>query len=299
MKGTLNKTGREYLLRFERFYPHPPEEVWSALVEPSRLAQWFPAAIVGERRTGAVLKFVFQGEEGPALDGLLRIFEPPRLLEYSWGTDVLRWELASAPGGCALVFTTTVAQRSNAPRDATGWEGCLDNLEAAVSGGAASPPSADQFAERYRGYSAAFGMGAFPEFLVGETRSPRRVSPKAEEVPNAQCPTNWGHEVLVGSGDRGTAPLLSAPGLAGQTYAAPSGARLAVLHATSDAEVAPYSQDGDGYLFVIEGSYLLRLGEHELALAAGTEFHIPGGGRVSGRVAAGTRMFYAIAPREG
>lgn len=271
MRGTLNKVGREHVLRFERFYPHPREEVWAALVEPDRLAHWFPAAIVGERRAGASLKFVFGGEEGPSLEGRLQIFDPPQLLEYTWGTDVLRWELSPAPGGTALVFSTTVAQRSNAPRDATGWDGCLDNLEAALGGKPPVAPGRGAFAERYQGYIAAFGMGAFPEFLLGA------AALGAEESP-ASLP-------------------LSAPGLRGQAYEAPSGARFAVLHATTDADVAPHSVGADGYLFVIEGSYLLRLGEHELALAAGTEFHIPGGGRVSGRITAGTRMFYAIAPR--
>ena len=265
MRGTLSEVGQKHVLRFERFYPHPPEEVWDALIEPERLAQWFPAAIVGERRAGASLKFVFAGDEGPALDGQLRVFDPPRVLEYTWGGDVLRWELSPAPGGCALVFSTTVAQRSNAARDATGWDGCLDNLGATLGG---KPPAkaGSSFAERYQGYISAFGMGAFPEFMLGGPES-------------------------------SAAPLLAAPGLRGTTYEAPSGARFAVLHASADAEIAPHAVGADGYLFVIEGSYLLRLGEHELALAAGTEFHIPGGGRVSGRISRGTRMFYAIAHR--
>jgi uncharacterized protein YndB with AHSA1/START domain len=266
MKGTLHQDGRDYLLRFERFYPHPCDEVWAALVEPSRLAEWFPAAIEGERRAGASLRFVFAGDEGPALEGQLRIFEPPRLLEYTWGSDVLRWALTPASGGCSLVFTSTVAQRSNAPRDATGWEGCLGNLGAVLSGTATRAIAPDEFAERYREYVAAFGKGAFPDFLV------------------------------VGSPEAGSAPLLDAPGLSGQTYAAPSGARFSVLCAANDAEIAPHALAGDAYVYVIEGSYSLRLGEHELTLPAGTELHVPGGGRVSGRIAAGSRMFYAIAP---
>lgn len=264
MRAELNQVGRDYVLRFERCYPHPCEEVWAALVEPSRLAAWFPAAIEGERRAGAPLRFVFAGDEGPALEGQLRIFEPPRLLEYTWGSDVLRWALTPT-GGCSLVFTSTVAQRSNAPRDATGWEGCLDNLGALLRDEPSRSLAPDEFAARYRGYVAAFGQGAFPEFLLGASAG-------------------------------GAAPLLDAPGLRGQTYAAPSGARFGVLHAANDAEVAAHALPGDAYVYVIEGSYSLRLGEHELTLPAGTELHIPGGGRVSGRVAAGTRMFYATAP---
>jgi uncharacterized protein YndB with AHSA1/START domain len=261
-KGKLEKVAERLVLRFERSYPHACEDVWRALVEPKRLADWFPARIDGERRAGAKLRFVFEGHEGPVLEGAYRVFEPPRLLEFSWDADVLRWELTPTASGCKLLFTTTVQQRSNAPRDATGWDACLDNLERAVAGAAPVAGTGD-FAERYAEYAAAFGAGEFPKFLLGESEP---------------------------------SPALPNPALVGQTFEAASGARLALLHATADGETRTHQLSADAYLLVLEGSYVLRLGDQELALAAGTEFHVPGGGRVSGRVSAGTRLVYALAP---
>lgn len=265
MKGKLDKTGDRLVLRFERVYPHRCEDVWRALVDPESVADWFPAKVEGERRAGAPLRFVFSADEGPTLTGAYSVFEPPRLLELSWADDVLRWELTPTNEGCSLLFTTTVSQRSNAPRDATGWDGCLDNLQAVLEGRRPPPVAREEFPERYREYVALLGMGEFPRFL------------------------------LEPGSDQGS-PLLPNPALRGQTFAAASGARLAVLHASRDGETREHQLAGDAYVFVIEGAMVLRLGAQELTLEAGTEFHIPGGGRVGGRVSAGTRLFYATEP---
>lgn len=267
MTGTLVQVDGRYFLRFERAYPHPCEDVWRALIEPESLAQWFPAAIEGERRAGAALRFVFPGGEGPVLSGAVRVFEPPHLLEYSWDSDVLRWELRPIATGTQLVFTTSVQQRSVAARDATGWHGCLDHLAALLD--AAEPaPGAAQFENRYGDYIRRFGLGAFPSFLVPE-------------------------------GAPSTLDLLPNPAVSGTTFSGPDGQRFAVLVAASDAETREHVLEADAYVFVIEGSVSIRMGEQTLRLNAGTEFHVPGGGRISGSVSAGTRFFYARAARSG
>lgn len=263
MNGTLVKVDGRYLLRFERTYRHPCEEVWRALIEPESLAEWFPSAIEGERRAGAALRFVFPADEGPVLTGTIRVFEPPRLLEYTWDSDVLRWELTPTATGTTLVFTTSVQQRSVAARDATGWHGCLDNLDRVIE--TQKPVSAAQgFASRYEDYIRRFGLGAFPTFLLPE-----------------------------GAGNPGE--LFPNPALTGTVFIGPDGQRLAVLQAASDADTREHLLEADAYLFVLEGSVHVRLGGQTLTLSAGTEFHVPGGGRVSGSVSAGTRFFYARA----
>lgn len=263
MKGTLEKVGERFFLRFERTYPHPREDVWRALIEPASLAEWFPAAIEGERRAGAALRFVFPAGEGPVLTGTMRVFEPPRLLEYTWDSDVLRWELTPTATGTTLVFTTSLQQRSVAARDATGWHGCLDALARVVE--AHEPASGSQdFAARYEAYIQSFGLGAFPTFLV-----PEGAGAPGDFFPNSA--------------------------VTGTLFSGPDGQRLAVLHAASDADTREHQLEADAYVFVIEGSLRVRLGDQTLTLPAGTEFHVPGGGRVSGSVSAGTRFFYARA----
>lgn len=261
MKGKFIEFDGRTALRFERRYPHAPEDVWRALVEPESLAAWFPTRIDGERRAGAALRFVFEGQEGPALDGTIRVFEPPRRLEYTWGNDVLRFELSPDSGGCRLVFVVTVEQRSSAARDATGWHGCLENLGARLAGRAPNF-SQEAFPALYREYSALLGSGDFPAFLKSKGAS------LAELLPN--------------------------PALDGVVFAAPNGARFAVLGASGDGETAEHQLQGDAYIFVVEGTYTLRLGGNELVVQAGTELHVPGGGRVSGHVTRGARLFYAV-----
>jgi uncharacterized protein YndB with AHSA1/START domain len=253
-------------LRYARHYPHPPEKVWRALIEPSSLAAWFPARIDGERAPGATLRFVFEGDEGPVLEGKIHAFEPPRLLAYTWGEELLRFELAAAgPHGqhCALVFTTTFGERSSAPRDATGWHMCLRALAAALREEPAADAS-EPFPALYQQYVARLALGAFPGFLTGAP---------ADEI----------------------AALLPAAGLDGQVLRSAAGTRVGFLHAERDVSVAAHALARDAYLYVIEGCYVLSLGGNELTLSSGMELHVPGGGTVKGQIRAGTRFIYGLA----
>jgi uncharacterized protein YndB with AHSA1/START domain len=118
-------------LRFERRLAHPPDRVWSALTDPDELSRWFPSTIEGELRVGATLRFPFRQNEGPALEGRVVELEQGRILAYTWGDDLLRWELHGESGATRLVFTTEFASdRIRGSRDAAGWHVCLDALEA-------------------------------------------------------------------------------------------------------------------------------------------------------------------------
>jgi len=95
--------------RFERRLPHSPEKVWRALTDESELAEWFPAAMKGDRVKGADLRFDFPDASEPSLAGEIEECDPPRLLVYTMGDETLRWELSPLPdGGCLLVLTTAI-----------------------------------------------------------------------------------------------------------------------------------------------------------------------------------------------
>jgi uncharacterized protein YndB with AHSA1/START domain len=152
-------------LRFERRLAHSPEKVWKAITDPAELTGWFPQDVEGTLAPGAKLRFVFRGEP-PVLDGkviegfggeVLEI-DPPRLIAYRWGEDILRWALTPDGDGCLLVFTDTVADRGKAARDGASWHVCLDVLEARL-GGTAAPPG-DRWKELYEGYQQDFGPEA-------------------------------------------------------------------------------------------------------------------------------------------
>src|ERR1700743_3701125 len=132
--GTLTRQGDRWMLTFTRRLAHPREKVWRAVTEPEHLAVWFPQEIVGERRAGAPLRFV--SPAGDAFDGQLLVFDPPSVLEFTWGPDLLRIELAADGAGTLLTLTDTFDDLGKAARDAAGWHECLDRLGDELDGAA-------------------------------------------------------------------------------------------------------------------------------------------------------------------
>ena len=125
--GTYETIDGRPALRFERRLAHPVENVWRSITEPSELAQWFPSKVSGEVSLGATLRFSF--ENGMEMEGQVTEFEPPQRLAFSWGEDLLRFELSPDGDGTLLRMTDILAEADRAARDAAGWHVCLDRLE--------------------------------------------------------------------------------------------------------------------------------------------------------------------------
>lgn len=130
--GTLDRQGDGWTLTFTRRLHHPPEEVWRAVTEPEHLAAWFPQQIVGERRAGARLRFV--SASGDGFEGEMLVFDPPRVMELTWGADRLRIELHPEGTGTVLTLTDAFGELGKAARDGAGWHECLDRLVCSLDG---------------------------------------------------------------------------------------------------------------------------------------------------------------------
>ena len=113
--GTLTRDGDRWTLTFTRKLTHSREKVWRAVTEPEHLAVWYPQEIVGERRAGAPLRFVSSAGEG--FDGQMLVFDPPEVLEFTWGADRLRIELRADGAGTLLTLTDTFDDLGKAARD--------------------------------------------------------------------------------------------------------------------------------------------------------------------------------------
>lgn len=266
--GTLESRDGRHQLRYQRRLAHPPPKVWRALTEPAEQAAWFPCAVEGERRLGARLRFVFTGDEGPPDEGTITEWNPPHALAFTWGEEALRWELRPTDGGCLLTFTATFDERAKAPRDATGWHLCLDALAASL-GGEVSPSiwAKERAAVVTAEYAARIGIGDFPAFLK---QPANRVAP--------------------------------APGLAaaseGYLFEGAEGVQVLVARASADSDIPEHALDFDEHVIVLEGSYTLRIGaENEIRVEPGQELLVPRGGKVSGRVTAGTRTIHLLGGR--
>jgi uncharacterized protein YndB with AHSA1/START domain len=127
--------GDRWTLVFVRELHHPPEKVWAALTEPAQLLEWAP--FTSDRDLGTVgprILTMIDGDEGEDLPGEVQRAERPTLLEYTWGTDVLRWELAPTAAGTRLTLRHTVDDRDMLPKVAAGWHLCLVVAERLLDG---------------------------------------------------------------------------------------------------------------------------------------------------------------------
>jgi uncharacterized protein YndB with AHSA1/START domain len=158
--GQLEERGGRWHLRFTRRLPHPPEKVWSALTEPEHLEAWFPTTIDGERAAGAKLRFEHRDAAGPAFEGEMLTYDPPSALEFTWGGDVLRFELRPSGDGTELTLVDTLVERGKAARDAAGWHACLDVLAASLADEPVLPDSMARWREVHPDYVERLGPEA-------------------------------------------------------------------------------------------------------------------------------------------
>lgn len=132
--------GDRWTLVFVRDLRHPRESVWAALTQPGQLSEWAPflagrdLGTVGE----AVLTMV-DGDTAEDMAATVHRVERPGLLEYTWGTDLLRWELAATDSGTRLTLRHTIDNRDWAPKLAAGWHLCLVVAEHLLDGAPIAP----------------------------------------------------------------------------------------------------------------------------------------------------------------
>jgi uncharacterized protein YndB with AHSA1/START domain len=156
MTGTLEQTGQAWRLRFTRELAHPVDLVWRAVTEADHLNAWFPMRIRGDWVVGGPLTFADPEGRSPEFTGQVLACQPPSLLEFSWGPDVLRLELQAHGAGTTLTLLDTFEELGKAARDAAGWHVCLDLLAVHLDG----TGTAVRWTEVHPEYVAAFGPDA-------------------------------------------------------------------------------------------------------------------------------------------
>lgn len=157
MDGELEQVGERWRLRLTRRLAHPPETVWRAITETDHLEAWFPDRVTGEWVVGAPLRFEPRVEGVPGFGGEVLAVDPPVLLEFRWGTDVVRFEIEAADGGCLLTLLDTIDELGKAALNGAGWHVCLDRLEHDLAGTTPMWTDGDRWREVHPDYVEAFG----------------------------------------------------------------------------------------------------------------------------------------------
>jgi uncharacterized protein YndB with AHSA1/START domain len=122
----MRTRGSRATLVFVRDLRHPPDKVWAALTDRTQLSQWAPfTADRNLDRLGDTTLTMIDGEDEVALPAKVSHCEPPRVLEYTWGDDVLRWQLEPTATGTRLTLQHTTDDPTMVPKVAAGWHLCL------------------------------------------------------------------------------------------------------------------------------------------------------------------------------
>ncbi|MET8679730.1 SRPBCC family protein [Streptomyces sp. NPDC004647] len=191
MKETLTTVEGRPVLRIERRLSHPPEKVWRAITEPEHLSRWYPfTATELDLCLGGRIRF--DDGRGTAMDAVVTELDPPRLFAFSTNApaemsresaDLVRFELSPEGAGCLLVFTQVFDDRYAAASYASGWQVCLDAMEAVVDGRPVEPGY--PVAELHDAYFEKFGLdsGTVSETADGWlVRFERQLTQPAEKV---------------------------------------------------------------------------------------------------------------------
>ena len=96
----VRKDGDQWTLSLVRELRHSPAKVWQALTDPAQLREWAP--FDADRDLGVVgpVKLSTVGTPTPQVsETTVKRAEPPRVLEYSWGDQDMKWELEPLGAG--------------------------------------------------------------------------------------------------------------------------------------------------------------------------------------------------------
>jgi uncharacterized protein YndB with AHSA1/START domain len=131
----IRKAGENWTLILVRELRHSPEKVWQALTEPEHLREWAPFEADGSLgTTGTTVQLTTVGAPTPQVSQTtVTRADAPRLLEYNWGGNDIRWELEALGGGTRLTLWHNIDRRFIS-MGAAGWHICLDVLNHLLSG---------------------------------------------------------------------------------------------------------------------------------------------------------------------
>lgn len=154
------------VLEFERTLRHPVEKVWHAITSREHLHAWFPCDIIGDRRAGAEVQAPFwpevtakMGFEDPGLTGRILVWDPPRVFEWLWSTDTIRFVLTPQGDHTRLHLTVHVVDLTAGVVDtASGYHVCLDHLIQVLDTGDAPCVIESEHEVFSAAYAAAFGL---------------------------------------------------------------------------------------------------------------------------------------------
>jgi len=131
----IEKDGETWTLVLVRELRHSREKVWQALTDPAQLREWAPFDADRSLGTaGANVKLTTVGAPTPLVtETTVTRADAPKLLEYRWGGNDMRWELEPSGQGTRMTLWTIIP-RPYISMGAAGWHICFDVLDHLLGG---------------------------------------------------------------------------------------------------------------------------------------------------------------------
>ncbi|MGH7656560.1 MAG: SRPBCC family protein [Gemmatimonadaceae bacterium] len=128
--ASVLKDGEKWTLILVRELRHAPEKVWQALTDPAQIREWAPYDASGSLgAVGSSVKLTtVAAPTVQAAECVVKRADRPRVLEYNWGENEMRWELEALGDGTRLTLWHSIDRRFIA-MGAAGWHICLDVLD--------------------------------------------------------------------------------------------------------------------------------------------------------------------------
>src|SRR5579864_3719370 len=125
----------KWTLTLVRELRHAPEKVWQAITDPAHLREWAPFDADRSLDTaGTSVKLTTVGAPTPHVtETKVTRADAPKLLQYNWGGQDIRWELDAFGSGTRLTLWHNI-DRHFISMGAAGWHICLDVLDHFLSG---------------------------------------------------------------------------------------------------------------------------------------------------------------------
>jgi uncharacterized protein YndB with AHSA1/START domain len=126
----VRKDGEQWTLVLVRELSHPPTKVWKALTDPEHLREWAPFDADRDLGTVGTATLTTVGAPTPHVsETRVTRADAPKVLEFTWGGQALRWELEPLPGGGTRLTLRHTIGRNFISMGAAGWHICLDVLD--------------------------------------------------------------------------------------------------------------------------------------------------------------------------
>ena len=130
--ANIEKDGEKWTLVLVRELRHPPTKVWTALTDPEHLREWAPYD--SDKNLGSVGTATLSTVGAPMVaETQIKRADAPKLLEFNWGGQDIRWELEPLGSGTRLTLWHNIDRRFIA-MGAAGWHICFDVLDQLLEG---------------------------------------------------------------------------------------------------------------------------------------------------------------------